>query len=792
MTSIKLTVTGAKARAEVNDVLTSGAVGIPVYIQYDSTWDSLNRDFVCTSGKWGSTGVPKTILNVGDAAEVAHEVMTEDYHLYLGINGRNADGTLVIQTTWADCELILPGADADASPSAKPSLPIWAQLQKQISELKVNGTGGYYSPKVSQLNDETLQFSFLPSNGDMPEVAPITVNLPAADGSGGEDGFSPIAAVTQTDTGAVISITDAKGTTTATIANGAKGEKGDTGVQGPQGQKGDTGATGPQGIPGAAQTPLFAGSKEECTDQSKVYVLPDGMIYGYMTKTVTTEPAELYDPAAATLNVRHSGTPGSIVTGNGYVMTDYIPVDMTGTDPVLLKVTCDGFNASATSNPRFQKVGYYNSEKVCIGSAYVNTEATAGKGVKYEANGNDTAIHVGYSNSGSKESYYDQIDCVRIEVLGINSPATDADRSLITSITDPNAGGTTTETGWMSTGHAFVPADYEDRIVVLEDQVAKIQRGNSTGIIVPDFWASAIAACISKIKALQAGKHCITFPFFSDNHTRNGYSGMLIAKIMDACHIPFCFYGGDSIDSGYIAGEDVMIAQDAAFDAAMAYIPDGGFCRAVGNHDGFWKVSDSESHTYTRDQVYELFLREEATAQNKHFGEDGTYYYVEDFASKVRFVVMNTNGGSVDETQMAWLQDTALKFSESGWAVVIISHQPVSDHYHSNISNAAAVREAVANSGVEIIGWFSGHIHRDRIYTGAAVNTTDDTEGDAMGFTQVTITSDHTGIAYDDSTMHEVADDDQSHAIDFVTINRSTRTVNLTRLGIGGDRSFSY
>ena len=40
----------------------------------------------------------------------------------------------------------------------------------------------------------------------------------------GEDGFSPIATVAQTGTGAVISITDKNGTTTATVTNGADGK----------------------------------------------------------------------------------------------------------------------------------------------------------------------------------------------------------------------------------------------------------------------------------------------------------------------------------------------------------------------------------------------------------------------------------------------------------------------------------------------------------------------------------------------------------------------------------------
>ena len=71
-----------------------------------------------------------------------------------------------------------------------------------------------------------------------------------ADGQDGEDGFSPTATVTQTASGATITITDKNGTTTADIAKGAKGDKGDTGDTGEQGPKGDTGERGPQGLQG--------------------------------------------------------------------------------------------------------------------------------------------------------------------------------------------------------------------------------------------------------------------------------------------------------------------------------------------------------------------------------------------------------------------------------------------------------------------------------------------------------------------------------------------------------------
>ena len=52
---------------------------------------------------------------------------------------------------------------------------------------------------------------------------------PGADGRDGADGVSPVARVDQTDAGAVVTVTDARGTTTATLRHGPKGDKGDPG-----------------------------------------------------------------------------------------------------------------------------------------------------------------------------------------------------------------------------------------------------------------------------------------------------------------------------------------------------------------------------------------------------------------------------------------------------------------------------------------------------------------------------------------------------------------------------------
>lgn len=109
MTSIRLSLTGPTARAEVEGVLTAGMVGVPVHIVCDSAWDGLHKSLVCQGGVSG-----RTILNVGDEAVVAPEALLwgkwSRNELFLGLEGRRADGTLVIPSTMAYCGQILPGS----------------------------------------------------------------------------------------------------------------------------------------------------------------------------------------------------------------------------------------------------------------------------------------------------------------------------------------------------------------------------------------------------------------------------------------------------------------------------------------------------------------------------------------------------------------------------------------------------------------------------------------------------------------------------------------------------------
>lgn len=549
-------------------------------------------------------------------------------------------------------------------------------------------------------------------------------------------------------------------------------------------------------------------SVDEMTDTSKQYVLKStGTLwtYGEVTENVNVND-QIFD--ASRVNAWHMSGTANLVTNSNYKIylmhTDVSQIP----DGIDVYVEIEGLYIRNTTSPYIEKIGYSPSENPAIGNdvlLYCAYADSTNMGNSFVNTNKGCKLHLGYFKE-EKITNWDNIKTLMVEVP--NAQTYDASKikaylqysysGTVTKWYDTNITPSATGGGGGNSIELIMKINQNaSDIYEIDQRVQALETGSET-LTIPTFWQSAVDECISKIKALQVGRNCITFPFFSDNHQRNGYAGMLIAYIMKECNIPYAFFGGDSISNGIIADEATMIAQDKAFDASMAYIPNGRFCRAVGNHDGFWN-DGTNKYTYTRDQVYELFLREESIAQNKHFGEDGTYYYVDDIASKTRFIVMDTNGGSVDATQIAWVQNTALSFNESGWGIVGISHQPISNHYHAGISNAGDVVSAVTTTAnannVPIMGWYSGHVHRDIIATkllkgGNGSNA--GTEVSDLGFTQVIITSDHTGIAYDDSTKHTVANDDQSHAIDFVTINKTTRTVNITRLGIGNDRSYTY
>lgn len=112
--------------------------------------------------------------------------------------------------------------------------------------------GGYYTPTVETVTENSFKISFSPSKSGMPSVGDVTITLPTAkDGEDGKDGTNGtngvdgvgIKSITKTSTSGLVdtyTITLTNNTTaTFTVTNGEDGADGKDGTNGVDGKDGD-------------------------------------------------------------------------------------------------------------------------------------------------------------------------------------------------------------------------------------------------------------------------------------------------------------------------------------------------------------------------------------------------------------------------------------------------------------------------------------------------------------------------------------------------------------------------
>ena len=131
------TVLCKKACAETSccrPLLTTGmSKSETVEFAFSPEWDGLTKTAVFTDGT-----VTLDVLQScwqGNTVTIPAEVLTTaGRYVRVGVYGTGADG-VALPTIWADLGKVRPGADPSGDASADPSLPVWAQLQKQIGDL---------------------------------------------------------------------------------------------------------------------------------------------------------------------------------------------------------------------------------------------------------------------------------------------------------------------------------------------------------------------------------------------------------------------------------------------------------------------------------------------------------------------------------------------------------------------------------------------------------------------------------------------------------------------------------
>lgn len=347
------------------------------------------------------------------------------------------------------------------------------------------------------------------------------------------------------------------------------------------------------------------------------------------------------------------------------------------------------------------------------------------------------------------------------------------------------------------------------------------ERGDAA---VPSWWTDAVESAIAKVKAAQdeCGVKGVNFAYFSDLHrSPNGeahtnYLGAICAAVMDECHIPIALNAGDTMDRATLYSTDEVAASfQSAFDV-LAPIGATRLLTVPGNHDGVWgkyTPASGSAVSYVNKispaKLWNHLQRDGAQDLRRVYSESGSYYYVDNIPQKTRFICLDSHfydgpeitGGTVAHTtfgfgaeQIAWFSDVACKV-DSGWSVVIMCHYPptdtpigsanhMTDSIYDDVDSFRNAVVAAKAAGVDVVGIFVGHVHRDAIV-----------EDSKMGCKVVTVTCGTWGSGTgpkDSSEATRVVGSANETAVDFVTVNRAARTVTITRLGVGSDRMFDY
>lgn len=278
------------------------------------------------------------------------------------------------------------------------------------------------------------------------------------------------------------------------------------------------------------QTPLFAESEEWLTengDTSKVYIL-DGQIYAWIYKEATKPPYTNWLPLADITTKMSSDETATVCDGYingvrlnssglmkkaaGYSATGFIPYTYKGaSDFIELKGSTTPTGTSTYS----QEICFYDSSHNFLGyggfsgnyDTYMSgaSNGTVGITITKDSDGVYTILYEPAKVTNIKNG---TIDASKIAFIRICTG--DFANAIITVNEEIVGGGSSGGYGWYTTGHTFVPADYEDRIIAIE---RAIENGDIGGRL-------AIASIVESTD--DGGENIITF---SDGRTLTVLNG---------------------------------------------------------------------------------------------------------------------------------------------------------------------------------------------------------------------------------------------------------------------------
>lgn len=468
-------------------------------------------------------------------------------------------------------------------------------------------------------------------------------------------------------------------------------------------------------------TPEFVNSIEECVDTSKVYVLPDGFIYAYLytKQTVVTgenilSVLESYGDLTKGSNGLHfgyrqtSGSPYYTAAAN-CSMTGLIPIAQENC-PFTLYIK--GISSWGTSSN--ERVSLNGGSGTVPHRIQLVEKISASVPDYFEV----SQLGTDYFSITIKAAWFDAMTWEGvIDYMALSFANTTEDQEIIVSY-EPIGETIIDGYQWANTGHAFVPADYEEEInaiekratslevktVALEDAFNEIALGSDSTLTYVSEEAKRVAEIIQAKRTVGS----LTFTAMSDFHVevdttvtsfplKNNLTscrdaGLGLAEMQKYFKLDFAavlgdYTYGDNTETIEQVKKDLTYVKRCMTDG-MKGIPN---IWATGNHDINYgkdtprRMTEDELHAY-------IGGNNVGTVQDgDNIGRN--YGYIDFENQKIRCIYLNTvdaldypdnMDGTADDAieitaiQAQWLVDIGLNFTDkedpTKWGVITLSH----------------------------------------------------------------------------------------------------------------------
>lgn len=300
--------------------------------------------------------------------------------------------------------------------------------------------------------------------------------------------------------------------------------------------------------------------------------------------------------------------------------------------------------------------------------------------------------------------------------------------------------------------------------------------------VIPKYYEKYLEEKIETINNVNAdiGEDGDCFAMITDMHWSHNakISPRLINYICDNSHINKVVNCGDLVKNYFTVKQD---ARNENTDLIRQFSKTYDYYITSGNHDNNSNLNSDTSTYLANSELYSYFVRRN---EDKFTHVSGLSYCVDNKVQKIRYIFVDyfewSNGCTVLKEWCNELDNT--------WNVVFFSHAYfTTDSSHTTGEPAvsgrgAKIKEAIDSiaNKVNVVGLFTGHIHRDYILT---------TE---QGYPIIATNCDtYAESAYwGGETMRLGTVTEQ--CFDIVSIDTENRKIYLTRIGAGSDRETDY